>query len=77
MKPQIIKDSEGHDTGVFIPIQNWNKIKDNYPDIESADQDLPEWEMDLIDHRLDAIARNPQRIKSDDDLLDELRHKDR
>jgi len=76
MKPQVIKDSDGHDTGVFIPIQNWNKIKDNYPDIESADEDLPEWEKYIIDQRLDAIARNPERIKSDDGLLDALRHHD-
>lgn len=44
-------------------------IESQYPDIEHTDFDLNEYEKDLIDKRLEAIANNPQRLKSGDELL--------
>lgn len=73
MRLQSIQDSSGNETGVFIPIQDWLIIKNAYPDIEDADQDITKWEKELIDERLDAISKNPTRIKSDDDLRNELK----
>jgi hypothetical protein len=73
MKLQIIQDNNGKDTGVFITIKDWLIIKSNYPDIEDIKDDLPQWEKDLIDLRLDAIAINPEKLKSGNELLDELK----
>ena len=44
--------------------------KSRKQDIENAD--LPKWEKDLIDKRLDALAKKPKRLKSGNNLLDQL-----
>lgn len=75
MRLQVIQDGKGKSTGVFIPMEDWTLIKNQYPDIENADTDLPQWEKELIDARLDAIAKNPERLKSGKNLLKELKRK--
>ena len=63
MNPQVILDSNGKNTGVFIPIEDWNLIESTYPDINNLSKELPQWQKDIIDTRLDAIAKDPQRLK--------------
>lgn len=75
MRTQIIQDHNGLPTGVFIPIEDWENIKKSYPNIENLEQDLPQWEKDLIDSRLEAIAKNPERLKPIEGLLKELKRK--
>jgi hypothetical protein len=72
MRLQIIQDSFGKNTGVFIPIEDWVLIKNNYPNIETIDQEVPQWEKDIIDERLRAIALNPERLRPMSELFDEL-----
>lgn len=72
MKIQVIHDGEGKNTGVFIPMEDWALIKTNYPDIDTLDQDIPEWQKQLLDKRLDAITKKPLSIKSIDELFEEL-----
>jgi len=60
---QILKDQQGTPMGVFIPIQSWNNIIFQYPDIETLDTELPQWEKDFIDKRLDMAQRHPERLK--------------
>jgi hypothetical protein len=62
MIAQTIKDYNGVATGVFIPIESWNRIKQQYPDIENTENDLPQWQKDILDNRLAAID-NPNKIK--------------
>lgn len=75
MKLQILQDNLGNQTGVYVPMEDWTLIKKNYPDIENLDQELPQWQKDLIDQRLDDIAKNPERLKPIEGLLEELRRK--
>lgn len=75
MRLQILQDSQGKSTGVFIPMEDWTIIKTIYPDIDVVEIDLPKWEKDLIDERLDAIAKYPERLKSGENLLAELNRK--
>jgi Putative addiction module component len=74
MKPQIIKDSEGKNTGVFIPFDEWTKIKNNYPDIENIDTNIPEWQKEIIDSRLEDIAKNPSSLRPISELIDILKN---
>jgi len=60
---QILKDQKGTPMGVFIPIQSWNDLIVQYPDIENLDTNLPQWEKDFIDKRLDMVQRYPERLK--------------
>ena len=69
---QIIKDQQGLPMGVFIPIQSWNTLIVKYPDIAKLDADLPQWEKDFIDKRLDLIQRHPERLKPIEMLLETL-----
>lgn len=75
MKLQVLHDNFGNQTGVYVPMEDWTLIKNNYPDIETLDQELPQWEKDLIDSRLEAIAKNPERLQPIDSLLEELKRK--
>jgi hypothetical protein len=75
MKLQVLNDNFGNQTGVFVPIEDWNLIKKNYPDIETLEQELPQWEKDLIDNRLKAISENPERLKPIETLFEELNRK--
>ncbi|TRX36775.1 addiction module component CHP02574 family protein [Flavobacterium sp. ZT3R18] len=75
MKLQVLQDNFGNQTGVYVPMEDWTLIKNNYPDIENLEQDLLQWEKDLIDSRLEAIAINPERLKPIEGLLEELKRK--
>ena len=68
MKPQVIQDSNGKATGVFIPINDWNHITERYSDIE----DVPQWEKNLIDQRLDFIKKHPEQLIPIEDFIAEL-----
>ena len=75
MRLQIIQDGQGKSTGVFIPMEDWTLIKNQYPDIENAGNDLEQWEKDLIDTRLIVIDKNPKRLKEGENLLKVLKRK--
>jgi hypothetical protein len=75
MRTQVIQDHNGIPTGVFIPIKDWEKMKTQYPEIEFLDEDIPQWEKDFIDKRLEAIAKNPERLQPIETLLEELKRK--
>ncbi len=75
MKLQVLQDNLGKPAGVFVPMEDWTLIKTNYPDIENLDTDIPQWEKDIIDSRLEAIAQNPERLKPINGLIEELRRK--
>ena len=69
MNPQIIQDNDGNNTGVFITMKDWNFIESIYPDINSLKTELPEWQKEIINERLDIIAKNPQRLKPIESLF--------
>jgi len=69
---QIVKDQQGTPMGVFIPIQSWNTLIVQYPDIATLDTDLPQWEKKFIDKRLDMVQRYPERLKPIERLLETL-----
>jgi hypothetical protein len=72
MRLQVIQDGHGKNAGVFIPMEDWALIKTNYPDVDNLDIDIPQWQKQLLDERLEAIAKNPHSIKPIDELFAEL-----
>ncbi len=72
MKLQVLYDSNGNNSGVYIPSQEWSLIKQQYPDIEEISNDIPEWQKEILTKRLEAIAKNPERIKPIQGLFDAL-----
>ena len=75
MKLLVLQDNFGNQTGVYIPMEDWTLIKNNYPDIETLEQEVPQWEKNLIDSRLEAIAQNPELLKPIESLFEELKRK--
>ena len=72
MSPQYTYDSNGNPLGVFIPINDWNHITEQYPSLE----ELPQWEKSLIDQRLDFIKKHPDLLLPIEDFIAELDRKD-
>lgn len=68
MKTQILQDNNGIPTGVFIPIEEWENIKKNYPNIEKVNNDIPQWQKDILDVRL-ADLNNPDKFESIEELF--------
>lgn len=75
MKFQVLLDSNGNDSGVYIPSQEWILIKRQYPDIEEISSDIHDWQKEILTERLEAIAKNPKRIKPIQGLFDALDEK--
>jgi hypothetical protein len=72
VQTQILKDQQGTPMGVFIPIKVWESVKYQYPDIESFGADLPQWEKDFIDQRLEMAQHNPERLQPVETLFEGL-----
>lgn len=72
MKLQVLQDNLGNEMGVYLPMEDWTLIKNNYPDIEIVGQDLPQGEKDLIDKRLNAIQINPKRLRPINEHFEEF-----
>ena len=75
MKLQILQDSNGKDSGVYIPSKQWNLIKQQYPDIEEISNEIPDWQKELLTSRLETIAKNPESVKPIQGLFDALNRK--
>lgn len=69
IQAQILKDKDGVSMGVFIPINDWEQVKRNYPDVEEITGDFPQWEKDFIDARLETANKHPERLHPLDQLF--------
>ncbi len=77
MKLQVIQDSKGKATGVFIPYNEWKLLKKKYKDLEALENDEPTKEQ-ILDGIREAV-REMKLIKAGklkgrpvQELLDEL-----
>jgi hypothetical protein len=71
MKLQVLQDNFGNQTGVYVPMEDWTLIKNNYPDIETLEKELPQWQKDILDARL-ADLNKPDKFKTIEHLFDVL-----
>jgi len=72
MNLQYISDSKGQTAGVFIPINEWNNLKNKYKGIEHEEVDIPEWHKDLVRQRLDVYRKNPGSALDFDSAMDDI-----
>ena len=72
MSVNYLSDSTGGTIAVQIPINDWKKIKNKYPDVDDLDNELPQWQKDLIDRRLKAIKDDPRSVQDIEGLFEEL-----
>ena len=73
MTLQYIHDISGKNTGVFIPIEEWNMLKTKYTDLQmEEDKDLYEladWKKEIIDERLNDYEANVNDVVDFDKTL--------
>ena len=72
MSIQYLSNENGQVTAVQLPIEDWEKIKSLYPNVDNIDFSLPEWHKEILDKRLQAIVEDPKRIKPISELMSEL-----
>ncbi len=72
MNLQYISDSNGVPTGVFIPMNDWNKLKEKYNDIETELNDIPEWHKAELDKRLADHRKNPDQVLDFNEAMDDI-----
>lgn len=72
MNLQFISDSKGKTTGVFIPIKEWNVLKNKYKVLEEEELDIPSWQLDIAIARLEDYDKNPDQAMDFDTAMDEI-----
>lgn len=59
MSLQYISDNKGQTTGVFIPIEEWNNLKNKFKGIEAEELDISSWQLAELDNRIEEYKKNP------------------
>lgn len=77
MKLQIIQDSKGKTTGVYIPISEWKELKKQYKNLEALEYEEPTKEQILQElkeavNELKLVEQGKLKARPAKELLDEL-----
>ena len=72
MNLQYISDSKGQTTGVFIPINDWIKLKNKYKGIEQEEVDIPQWHKSIVSERLEDYRNDPDSTMDFDSAMDDI-----
>jgi len=78
MKLQYISDNKGETTGVFIPIHDWEYLKNKYKEIELEEMvafEVPEWQKEIVRQRLIDYQNNPNNVLDWNDFQKEIEEK--
>ncbi|HEX8357361.1 MAG TPA: addiction module protein [Segetibacter sp.] len=68
MTPQFTYDNKGNAVGVFLPIEDWNQLKNNLPN----DEELPQWQRDILDKRMMLIQQDPGNVVPLENFIAEM-----
>ena len=72
MNLQFISDSTGKTTGVYIPIAEWNQLKDKFKGIEQEEMHIPQWHKDIVRERLVEYKNNPNQATDFDKAMEDI-----
>ena len=71
MNLQFIHDNRGNTTGVFIPIEEWQSLKQKYAELQKEEAitiaELSQWQSNIIDD-----YQNPTALNNFDKTLDDI-----
>lgn len=70
MKIEIIQDDKGNQTGVYIPMSEWEIIKADYPEMNESPISIPDWEKEIVLSRVKEIKNNPAILLEIDSFFD-------
>ena len=72
MSVNYVSDNNGATIAIQIPIEDWKRIKNKYPDIDDPNNDIPQWQMKMMAQRLEEIEKDPQSVQDISGLFEEL-----
>jgi len=76
MTLQFIHDNKGNTTGVFIPIEEWQSLKNKYTDLQKEEAEnlvqLAPGQIQIIDERLSDYYENPSDVADFDKTIDDI-----
>jgi len=73
MNLQYISDSKGNTTGVYIPINEWNSLKNKYKGIEDEAADtVPGWHKEIVLKRLEDYSKDKTQALDFDTAMDDI-----
>lgn len=78
MNHQYIHDNNGNATGIYIPIEEWQLLKQKYKGLEQEELngfDIPEKHKEIIDERLNDYRNNPSTNLNFDEMIMDIREK--
>jgi hypothetical protein len=73
MNLQYITDNKGQTTGIFIPIQDWEELKNRYNQLKQEENqmfEVPEWHKEIVRKRLEDYKKNPDNVMDWDEVKD-------
>lgn len=72
MSLQYISDVSGNTTGVYIPINEWNKLQEKFKGIENEELDIPEWHKHVLNERIVEYKKSPETTIDFDSAIEEI-----
>ena len=72
MNLQYISDNTGKTTGVFIPIVEWNRLKQKFKDIDQEETDVPVWHKAIVRERLARYKSQPDQAMDFNSAMDDI-----
>jgi hypothetical protein len=72
MNLQYISDNTGKTTGVFIPISEWNELKSKYKGIDQEQMEIPVWQREEVEKRLQDYKNEPGQALDFDAAMDDI-----
>lgn len=71
MNLQYITDGNGQTMGVYIPIKEWNALKEKFEGIEETELQIPEWHKQLVRERIE-VYKTSKEHKDFNQSIDEI-----
>jgi hypothetical protein len=76
MNLQFIHDTKGNTTGVFIPIEEWQLLKEKYTELQDEEAtevlELSILQTQILDQRLNDYYSNRTAVENFDDMIDDI-----
>ena len=72
MSLQYISDNNGKTTGVFIPIEEWNKLKNKFKGLEDEEMVIPSWQLEELDKRIKEYEINPDQTLDFNEAMNDI-----
>ncbi len=72
MNLQYISDSKGKTSGVFIPIEDWNRIKEKLCEVDLEISDIPVWHIEEVRKRIEDFKHRKEIALDFNTVMDEI-----